>query len=402
MLTQRRPTRRGRSLAAAAAAVVLLGSGASMTEAHATPVRYQHACAAAHVGRAACLALVVSDTRGHPLPVSANAAAGLHPYMAADLHSAYRLWPQGRGANQTIGIVDAFDDPNAGADLSRYRRANNLPPCTTAGGCFRKVNQSGGTTMPPADPGWALEISLDLDMASAVCPQCRLLLVEANDNLDVNLGKAVDEAVKLGATVISNSYGGPEFTGQSLLAKYYSHPGVVVVAASGDAGYDTGGAGIFEPAAFPSVIAAGGTTLYRQPGGRGWAETAWPGSGSGCSAYVSKPSWQHDHLCGMRTIADVAAVADPATPVAVYDSFQNPGWVAVGGTSAASPIIAGAYALAGNGARILPGRYLYSHRAGLFDVTSGSTGTCGNYLCTAKKGYDGPTGLGTPDGTSAF
>jgi subtilase family serine protease len=198
---------------------------------------------------------------------------------------------------------------------------------------------------------------------------------------------------------VSNSYGGPEYPTESAdLASHYRHPGAVILASSGDFGF-----GVEVPAAAPGVVAVGGTTLYHDANARGWTETAWPGAGSGCSAYITKPRWQTDQLCDKRTVADVAAVADPATPVRLFDTFDFPGWIAAGGTSVASPIVAGVYALAGNTTTIEAPPYLYAHRHQLFDVTTGSNGFCGGgYLCNADKNYDGPTGLGTPNGTGAF
>ncbi len=368
----------------------------------------RHACTLPAPGRAQCLAIVdtmpvPADARpgARPRTAKPGSVAGpsaLHPYTAADLQAAYRLPSNLLGARQTIAIVDAFDDPNAAADLAVYRAANGLPACDADFPCFRKVDQRGGTSYPQSDPGWAVEESLDVDMASAVCPNCTILLVEADDNFLASLAAAVDEAVALGADVVSNSYGGPEYgTELTDLADHYSHPGVTVTASTGDWGF-----GVNIPAALPGVVAVGGTSLYPAAGERGWAETAWAGAGSGCSAYVPKPSWQADPSCDKRTVADVAAVADPATPVAVYDTFDVPGWVAVGGTSAASPIIAGVYALAGNTKSITAG-YLYAHQGALFDVTAGTNGYCADdELCTAAHGYDGPTGLGSPNGIGAF
>ncbi|HEV2371872.1 MAG TPA: S8 family serine peptidase [Streptosporangiaceae bacterium] len=346
------------------------------------------------------MAIEDTDPSGHPLSGASAAASGLHPYTAADLQAAYRLPSVTTSEHQTIALVDAYDDPNATADLTVYRKANHLPPCTVATGCLRKVNQQGQQgSYPRPDQGWALEESLDLDMASAVCPHCAILLVEARNNALRNLGAAADTAVRLGANVISNSYEAPEAQGYTVFARHYDHPGVVITAASGDSGFGVAAV----PAAYATVVAVGGTTLYRSTSKRGWSETAWTGSGSGCSAYVAKPSWQHDPLCGMRTVADVAAVADPATPVNVYDSYNYTGWDDVGGTSVASPLVAGVFALAHNASSITPGPYLYAHHGDLFDVTAGSNGFCGGgYLCRAGKGYDGPTGWGTPDGVGAF
>ena len=235
-------------------------------------------------------------------------------------------------------------------------------------------------------------------MVSAICPNCHILLVEANSASFNDLGTSVNTAVGLGATTVSNSYGGYEDSWSAkYIASYYNHPKTIITASSGDSGY-----GVQLPAAFNSVIAVGGTSLSTARNSRGWTERAWNGSGSGCSQYVSKPSWQKDSGCKKRTVADVAAVADPNTGVAVYDTYGNTGWNVYGGTSASSPIIASVFALAGNASSI-NGSYLYSHRASLNDVTSGSNGTCTtHYLCTAGAGYDGPTGLGTPNGTGAF
>jgi subtilase family serine protease len=317
-----------------------------------------------------------------------------------DLRAAYALTSSGSSA-QTIAIVDAYDDPNAEADMNVYRAQFGIAPCTTANGCFRKRDQNGGTSYPKADGGWAEEISLDLDMASAICPGCNILLVEASSNSFANLAASVDRAALLGATVISNSYGGGEYSGEINDQSHFSHPGVAITASSGDGGY-----GVEFPAASQYVTAVGGTTLTKTTGGRGWTETAWSGAGSGCSAYIAKPSWQTNGSCTRRTVADVSAVANPSTGVSVYDSFAyrgSSGWLVFGGTSVASPIIASVYALAGNASSVIAGSYPYSHTSSLFDITSGSNGSCGgSLLCTAGVGYDGPTGLGTPNGTGGF
>jgi subtilase family serine protease len=242
-------------------------------------------------------------------------------------------------------------------------------------------------------------------MASAVCPNCKILLVEANSNAYTDLGAAVDRAALVGANAISNSYGGGEFSveGSSTYNDHYNHPGIAVTVSSGDGGY-----GVEFPAASQYVTAVGGTSLTKNTSTRGWTESAWSGAGSGCSRYIAKPSWQHDSGCSRRTVADVSAVANPSTGVAVYDSYGSSGganWYVFGGTSVAAPIIASVYALAGNASSVSYGSYPYGHTASLFDVTSGSNGSCGyysRYLCKAGSGYDGPTGLGTPNGTGAF
>lgn len=339
--------------------------------------------------------------------VPANAGpnnTGTRPtgYNPPDLQSAYKLPSSTAGSGQTVAIVDAYDDPNAESDLGVYRSQFGIPACTTANGCFRKVNQSGGTSYPRANGGWAQEISLDLDMVSAVCPNCHILLVEASSSSLTNLGTAVNEAAKLGATEISNSYGGSESSSDtSYDSSYYNHPGIAITVSSGDSGY-----GVEYPAASQYVTAVGGTSLSRASNTRGWSETAWSSAGSGCSSYDAKPTWQKDTGCSKRAVADVSAVADPNTGVSVYDSYSYQGysgWMVFGGTSVASPIIASVYALAGNAAGVTYGSYPYSHTSSLNDVTSGSNGSCGGtYLCTAGTGYDGPTGLGTPNGTGAF
>jgi subtilase family serine protease len=320
---------------------------------------------------------------------------GLHPF---DLHAAYNL-PAGGSGGKTIAVVDAMDDPTAESDMAVYRSTFGLPPCTTANGCFHKVDGTGGASYPPADAGWAKEVSVDLDMVSAACPDCHILLVEAaTADLPV-LAAAVDTAAAWpGVVAISNSYGVGEQAAETTWDAHYNHPGLAIVAASGDSGYGT-----VYPAVSPYVTAVGGTTLQKASNSRGWTETAWSGGGSGCSSYEPKPPWQHDTGCTRRTSADVAAVADPSTGVSVYDSYQTNGWAVAGGTSAAAPIIAAAYVLAGNATSAGLG-YPYSHAGGLNDVTSGTNSVLcfSGYLCAAGPGYDGPTGIGTPHGTSAF
>jgi subtilase family serine protease len=246
-----------------------------------------------------------------------------------------------------------------------------------------------------------VEESLDVDMVSAICPNCHIILVEANSTSVPDLGTAVNTAVSLGARYVSTSYGSPEFSSETSYDSYYNHPGVAITASAGDSGY-----GVEYPAASRYVTAVGGTTLTTASNARGWSETAWKGTGSGCSAYEAKPSWQSGLPgCANRINTDVSADADPATGVAVYDTYSQGGWLYEGGTSAASPIIASVYALAGTPAPgTYPSSYIYAHQpAGLFDVTSGSNGSCSPaILCTAGAYWDGPTGYGTPNGTAAF
>jgi subtilase family serine protease len=300
-----------------------------------------------------------------------------------------------------VYIIDAKNDPTAESDLRVYRSRFRLPPCTTANGCFRKLNQTGAAgPLPATDTGWAQEISLDLDMVSAVCPNCGITLIEASNSLFTNLLTAAGTATSLGAKFVSMSFGGAEVSGETKLdSAHLAASGVVYVASTGDAGY-----GVQYPAASNRVVAVGGTTLKSAANTRGWTEKAWSGAGSGCSHYEPKPSWQSAiGTCARRAEADVSAVADPDPGVAVYLTTGGSGWEVFGGTSAAAPIIAGGYALAGApSGSTKPAALPYAHPGNLFDVISGRNGYCGKNLCIAGPGWDGPTGLGTPKGVGAF
>lgn len=395
-------TRRRRVLAVLTAAVVaglgLLAPAGAATVPTAAPAQHR-ACSAAPPGAFRCFAVWRS---GAPQPQTSETASGRPTagYRPEDIRRAYRL-PVNRGAGSVIAIVDAYDNPRAEADLAVYRRAFGLPACTTATGCLRIVNQRGGSHRPAPDPGWGVEIALDLQAASAACPRCRLLLVEGDNASLGALGAATDTAARLGAAVVSNSYGTDEFNGMAAYQSHYAHRGVAVVASSGDYGFTAAQL----PAVFPTTIAVGGTSLTRLAAG-GWRERAWSGSGSGCSAYIRKPAWQHDRHCRMRTVADLSAVGDPATGLAVYDTYglgSDNGWIVVGGTSLSAPLVAGMIGLAGNGPRLANAAYSYAHRAGLSDVIGGRNGFCGgDYLCTALRGYDAPTGWGSPRGLGAL
>jgi hypothetical protein len=362
---------------------------------------------AVDLGTAHCNARVRTDPAADAQGAKASASPSVSPkvsapgagaYGPADLQAAYGT-SSGGSSGRLVAIVDAYDDPNAEADLAAYRTAFNLPPCTSASGCFRKVDQNGGKAYPVSNRGWATEIALDLQMVSAVCPNCNILLVEAKSNSFNDLGTAVNRAVTMGAVAVSNSYGGSEFSGETAYgAAYFNHPGVAITVSSGDSGY-----GVEYPAASQYVTAVGGTTMQQTPDGS-FTERAWSGAGSGCSAYEPKPAWQQNSGCDRRSVADVSAVADPATGVWVYDTFGGKGWAVYGGTSVASPIVGAVYALAGAATPAdYPSSYPYANPAALHDVVSGSNGSCGGgYLCTALAGYDGPTGLGTPNGVAAF
>jgi hypothetical protein len=363
-------------------------------------------CPGQVVGAAACHSRVITDRAGTPL-----ATSGPTGYGPAEFHAAYEL-PASAPAAQTIAIVDAYDNPTIESDLGVYSATYGLPECTTANGCFRKVNQSGQEgSYPKADGGWALEIALDVETAHAICQNCQILLVEASSNSFANLSVAVNMAASLGATEISNSYGGPEYSGEATDTTY-KHPGIAVTASAGDSGY-----GAEYPASSPYVVAVGGTTLNLGPSNSYGSETVWSGSGSGCSAYTSAQAWQtadaHWSLTGCgskRGVADVAADANPNTGASVYDTTKDQGqagWFKVGGTSLSAPLIAAVYALAGGGSANYPAADPYGHQAdspaSLHDVTNGSNGSCGeSTMCGGATGYDGPTGVGTPKGTAAF
>ena len=386
----------------------------------ALPTGQNYACPPARPGQMTCMSIVrTSRSWGTAAPAAITPAIS-GAYFPKELRSAYKLAAAAsRGKGKTIAIVDAFSDPKAASDLAHYRAIFRLPACTRSNGCLRIVNEDGNRSpLPRARADWAVEISLDLDMVSAICPKCHILLVEASDAFTSSLGTAVNTAVRMGAKFVSNSWGGPEFRGQNNFSHFFNHPGRVISFASGDAGF-----GPTFPADLQYVTSVGGTHLVRSSSGRGWSERVWgksmpnqPGTASGCSAGEAKPSWQRADAkspngCLTRTENDVAAVADPRTGVAVYDSYQpgipNPDpHIAVGGTSAATPIITAIYALAGNPkARTYPAEYAYLRSGHLFDVTTGANGTCASnrqYLCHGEPRYDGPTGLGTPNGIRAF
>jgi hypothetical protein len=370
---------------------------------------YKRACAVTtQPGKMACMVLIRTNVKHHSqASLGPDAAPVGDGYGPSSLQSAYDLPSSTAGSGETVAVVDAMDDPDAASDLATYRSDWGLPACGT--GCFSKVNEEGETSPLPAaagSSGWDVEESLDIDMVSSICPLCHIILVEANSADTADLGAGVNAAVSLGADFVSNSYGGSESSSDNTYdTDYYNHPGVAVTASAGDDGY-----GVSYPAASGDVTSVGGTSLSTASNSRGWTETVWgsssggEGTGSGCSADSSKPSWQTDTGCSKRTDNDVAAVADPNTGVAVYDTYSEGGWLEVGGTSASSPIIASVFALAGTPtAGTYPSSYIYKHTSNLFDVTSGANGTCSpTYLCTAGTGYDGPTGWGTPDGVTAF
>lgn len=344
-----------------------------------------------------CLALLRTDIPAEP-------TVPKYGYGPDQLQSAYRLPSATRGKDQTVAIVDAYDNPSVEQELGRYRLHYHLPACSTDNGCFLKLNQEGQQKNYPAvDKSWGVEEDLDVEMVSAICPNCRIVLLEANSDAVHDLSATEHTAAGTGAHVISNSWTCDPFVryGCVISESDFAYPGIVITAAAGDSGFNSGDS---YPAAFGSVVAVGGTALQRAPSSqRGWSETVWDGTGSGCTTQ-SKPPWQRDVRCQFRTANDVAAAAG-LPGVAVF-SMSEGGWVALLGTSVSTQIIAAVYGLAGNAARVQAARSLYANeKSGLFDVTSGSNGDCSPfpaYWCTAKKGYDGPSGTGTPNGIKAF
>jgi hypothetical protein len=400
-------------LGAAAAAATLGLSAASLSATTPGPVqRFGNVYARSVCGHdtahaeARCFAKVLTDASG-------NIREGLNPALTrnavpsgfgpTDLRDAYNITSTG-SSQYTIAIVDAFGYPNAEADLAKYRSQYGLPSCTTSNGCFKKVGQTGGNPPSRVDVGWQQETALDLDMASAMCPSCHILLVESTNDYLNNLAAAANYAAAH-ANAVSNSYGGSE-GGTTSYESAYNHSDVAITVSSGDYGY-----GVQFPASSPHVIAVGGTSLRKSSGA--WTETAWSGAGSGCSSVYGilqnsggfKVQDSAVTGCPNRAIADVSAIADPNTGVAVYGptSRTRSGWMIFGGTSVAAPLIAGIYGATNDTSGYMSAKLYGSSSSAFRDVTSGSNGTCPTtQWCKARAGWDGPTGLGTPQTGSAF
>lgn len=357
---------------------------------------------------AQCLAQAVTVKPGSKVPLRTDVYVnGLGP---SEIQSAYNL-PADRGSGVTVAVVEAGNYPDIDSDLQVWRNNFGLPECSEANGCLTVVNGQGGSQLPPRRNGWSIETALDVDSISAACPLCHILVVEAKGVHFQELGRANETAAKMGAVAISNSWKIPEFAGMgdAKYATWFDHPGIANLASSGDGGH-TSIVTIGFPAGLPDEIAVGGTQLTKTSGGRGWTESAWSGAGSACGVVIPKQPWQRDKGCSMRTTADVSADASPASGLAVYHTLPNQGggWYVYGGTSLSSPLLAGVYGLADNtgtlGTQIAA--HLYASTDHLYDVTTGSNGTiCSkrqSYICNAGPGYDGPTGLGTPNGIAAF
>jgi subtilase family serine protease len=352
-------------------------------------------------GRFVCKSHVVVDESGRIAPRATP--AGLGP---ADLASAYKL-NAAKTSTATIAIIDAFHYANAASDLATYRSTFGLPACTVASGCLRIVNQNGAASplpaAPPAGDDWNLEAALDLDMASSACPSCKLVLVEAQDDQGNGLFIAQNAAAAIsGVVAVSNSWGGPSpGNDASLDSQFFTHTQAVnVFVSSGDSG-NTGTAGDY-PSTSEHVIAVGGTHLVKSTAARGWTETVWSGAGSTCSRVLAKPAFQTPAVptaaCTRRAASDISAVADPNTGVAVFNA-KDGGFIVVGGTSASSPFVAGVFARYGISATTgHDASFAYTHTTEFFDITSGRNGNCTSALCRAAVGWDGPTGIGSPNG----
>jgi len=388
--------KRGLLVVAFVACLTALGANATASaapDAHSD----KRVCSAGPVGSAACTAHVVTDARTGRPQATTSYQKGFTP---ANLTGVYKPGT----SSALVAVIDAYAHPNAASDLATYRTQFGLGTAS-----FTQVNQNGGSiSTVSGNVGWGQEEMLDLEMVSAMCPTCSILYVGANSASFNDLAAAVSRAKALGAKVISNSYGGNEFSGEASLQSTYNIPGVAVTVSSGDSGY-----GAQFPASAQNVIAVGGTSLTLNTDGSRKAEIVWSGAGSGCSSYVAKPSWQHDTGCSRRTVSDISAVADPYTGVAVYDTYGSTGganWYVFGGTSVAAPLVGALYATYGVpvGPSGYPAQNAWTNHGALFDVTSGSNGRCTRghdtstaYLCTGSVGYDGPSGNGTPNGSSS-
>lgn len=369
-----------------------------------------------------CFAWVRRDLR--PLaetPFGIPAGVG---YKPSDLASAYGL-DQHQGVGQTVAVVDAYQYHTAVYDLAKYREAAGLPPCTTSGGCLRIVNQEGEKSPLPAVPpayeaGWLVEQALDLDAVSAVCPRCRIVLVETNTSSGYDLLTGVQAAAGL-SKIVSMSFGAPEKEAGRI--SLLPSSGYALVAGAGDWGGGSLAGGPQAPCVWNAVICVGGTMLTHS--GNKWKSVVWNdmrlnvcgggpcgATGSGCSTVVFKPRWQHDEGCKMRSEADISADASVRTPLAVYSSVfpgtkAHPGlhWLGIAGTSLAAPMIAAMIALAGNATSLHGAEEIWENHDSLTSVLKGTnvyvpvTGACASkvrYICVAGQGYDGPAGWGTP------
>jgi kumamolisin len=357
---------------------------------------------------------VFTPTGGLPLATASLASGppfrGYYFETPASLACIYNLVPQSAGCDPnlvtavpnggsgSIAIVDAFDDPGAARDLAKFSKQFGLPPAN-----FKVVFAPG--TRPPHDPGWEIEESLDVQWAHAMAPNAKLYLVEAASNSFYDLFAAEAVAASLvandGGGVVSNSWGGSEFATETGFDAFFSYPGVVYFASSGD------GPGVIYPSASPYVVAVGGTTLSRNPEtGAFLFESAWNSTGGGLSHYEPIPPYQKGAakvVGSHRGVPDVAAAADPNSGLWVWDS-GNGGWYVVGGTSASAPMWAGVASAAGSnlGSTAAELTSIYRNRTNRADFTDVKSGVCGPWNGNLTlPGYDLCTGVGSPVGYGA-
>ena len=359
----------------------------------APPAPYVDLCPRRADGSRSCDVKIRVDGSGAPIHSDATPVGG---YAPADLQSAYGL-PAGGGAGKLVAVYGGNSDyPQAESDLGVYRAQYGLPACTAANGCFLRVDEHGGTGYPPAGTN-EVEQALDMEMVSASCPACRIMLIEGGD-MDVALATVIAHGGSAFSFSVLLGYGGS--TGSLCTSMGFDQTsGLLVTAALGDTNYP--GARDYMPAACQGTLAVGGTTLNKASNGRGWSETTWSGTGSGCSAFVAKPSWQNDTGCTMRMEGDVAMVADPGTGVSVYGTLGAGGWFVVGGTSAAAPLTAGSLTALGIADGHFAPAWVWQNSVNFYDITTGTNGPCAGepaYFCNAQVGYDGPTGWGTVNG----
>jgi len=330
------------------------------------------ACPDLPAGAPHCLALIQSGSGINPL---------VEGWGPSNFQARYKLPSSSKGSGQIVALVDAYDNPNVASDLAEYRSTFGLGTAT-----FYKYNQEGQQgNYPAGSTGWGVEIDLDAQMVSGTCPLCTIYLIEANSDDSTDLQAAEVEAVKLGAHIVSNSwicYGSVSCVNQN----DFDHAGVLYLAANGDEGLNKEGA----PSALASVAAIGGTLLTES--GSQYSESVWPDSGGGCATGIKKPKWQHDSFCSGRAVGDGSAVAWGA---AEYDSYGYGGWFTVGGTSVATPLVAGMFALAGNATKQDGGKTFWetAHQTDLYDV-------CGSSCLYKTYSYGG--GWGSPDGLGAL
>jgi len=369
-------------------------------------------------GRFRCHARIRTTKDGVRITSHATATTPPQGFGPTELQSAYAVNAAKPAVTKpTVAIVDAYGYAALESDLAVYRSTFGLPACTVASGCLKIVNQDGLTTPlpgpPPADDDWTVETALDVDMVSAVCPSCNIVVVQADDSTGNGLLTAQNAAASLGVAVISDSWGGPEAPPPNDPADaevFFEHPGIATFVSAGDDGYNdqlsATGTGPDYPGTSAHVIAVGGTNLVKDTSTRGWHETTWApvagnakrgAGGSACSLSIPKPTYQTASPCAFKATTDIAAVGDPATGLAVYNA-ANSGWIVLGGTSAAAPMVAAIFAASGLGPTAT-GAFIAANASKLNDVTTGNNGTCGTdtLLCNAAVGWDGPTGFGTPN-----